>query len=422
MRSSGSNIAAMIPPASPRWKAASSTRRRAEGKLQEPGSAAATRAARRHDRHRPYALGDAWRADREATPIRTPPSGWRSCTTASSRISASCARSSNSDGAKFDTETDTEVVAHLVTDEMKKGRTPAEAVRGGAAAAARRLRARLPVRRRGRSADRRAQGLAARGRLRRRRDVSRLRRDRARAVHRHDQLSRGRRLGGGHAQRASRSATRSGASVKRPVIKIHAPRRSWSTRATIATSWRRRSTSSRKSSATRWRITSTWRPSACGCRRELPFDFAQARAACRSRPAAPPTMPGWSPNTGSSASRGCRSRSISRRSSATARRRCEPGDLAIFVSQSGETADTLASLRYAKEQKQHVLSVVNVPDLDDRARERRGDADAGRPGDRRRLDQGLHLPACGARLPRDRRRPRARRALARRTSASWCAR
>jgi len=36
------------------------------------------------------------------------------------------------------------------------------------------------------------------------------------------------------------------------------------------------------------------------------------------------------------------------------------GDLAIFVSQSGETADTLASLRYAKEQSQHVLSVVNV--------------------------------------------------------------
>lgn len=36
------------------------------------------------------------------------------------------------------------------------------------------------------------------------------------------------------------------------------------------------------------------------------------------------------------------------------------GDLSIFVSQSGETADTLASLRYAKEQGQHVLSVVNV--------------------------------------------------------------
>ena len=39
----------------------------------------------------------------------------------------------------------------------------------------------------------------------------------------------------------------------------------------------------------------------------------------------------------------------------------KPGSLAICVSQSGETADTLASLRYARAQKQHVLSVVNVP-------------------------------------------------------------
>jgi glucosamine--fructose-6-phosphate aminotransferase (isomerizing) len=38
-----------------------------------------------------------------------------------------------------------------------------------------------------------------------------------------------------------------------------------------------------------------------------------------------------------------------------------PGGLAIFVSQSGETADTLASLRYAREHQQHVLSIVNVP-------------------------------------------------------------
>jgi len=37
------------------------------------------------------------------------------------------------------------------------------------------------------------------------------------------------------------------------------------------------------------------------------------------------------------------------------------GDLAIFISQSGETADTLAALRYAREQGMHVLSVVNVP-------------------------------------------------------------
>jgi glutamine---fructose-6-phosphate transaminase (isomerizing) len=37
-----------------------------------------------------------------------------------------------------------------------------------------------------------------------------------------------------------------------------------------------------------------------------------------------------------------------------------PGGLAIFVSQSGETADTLATLRYAKEHKQHAVAVVNV--------------------------------------------------------------
>jgi glucosamine--fructose-6-phosphate aminotransferase (isomerizing) len=37
------------------------------------------------------------------------------------------------------------------------------------------------------------------------------------------------------------------------------------------------------------------------------------------------------------------------------------GDMALFVSQSGETADTLACLRYAKANAQHIVSVVNVP-------------------------------------------------------------
>ncbi|MFN0263771.1 glutamine--fructose-6-phosphate transaminase (isomerizing) [Tepidamorphus sp. 3E244] len=36
------------------------------------------------------------------------------------------------------------------------------------------------------------------------------------------------------------------------------------------------------------------------------------------------------------------------------------GGLAIFISQSGETADTLASLRYCTAEKQHTLSIVNV--------------------------------------------------------------
>jgi glutamine---fructose-6-phosphate transaminase (isomerizing) len=37
------------------------------------------------------------------------------------------------------------------------------------------------------------------------------------------------------------------------------------------------------------------------------------------------------------------------------------GGLALFVSQSGETADTLAALRYCKDQGQHIASIVNVP-------------------------------------------------------------
>ncbi len=36
-----------------------------------------------------------------------------------------------------------------------------------------------------------------------------------------------------------------------------------------------------------------------------------------------------------------------------------PGGLTIFISQSGETADTLAALRYAKDHGQHVLSILN---------------------------------------------------------------
>ena len=38
-----------------------------------------------------------------------------------------------------------------------------------------------------------------------------------------------------------------------------------------------------------------------------------------------------------------------------------PGGLMLVVSQSGETADTLAAMRYARTQGQHIMSVVNVP-------------------------------------------------------------
>jgi glucosamine--fructose-6-phosphate aminotransferase (isomerizing) len=38
------------------------------------------------------------------------------------------------------------------------------------------------------------------------------------------------------------------------------------------------------------------------------------------------------------------------------------GGLAIVISQSGETIDTLAALRYVRRERQHILSVVNVPE------------------------------------------------------------
>jgi glucosamine--fructose-6-phosphate aminotransferase (isomerizing) len=39
----------------------------------------------------------------------------------------------------------------------------------------------------------------------------------------------------------------------------------------------------------------------------------------------------------------------------------EPGGLALFISQSGETADTLAALRHARQEQQRIAVVVNVP-------------------------------------------------------------
>jgi glutamine---fructose-6-phosphate transaminase (isomerizing) len=38
------------------------------------------------------------------------------------------------------------------------------------------------------------------------------------------------------------------------------------------------------------------------------------------------------------------------------------GGVALFISQSGETADTLAALRYARAQGQHIVSLVNQPE------------------------------------------------------------
>ena len=93
---------------------------------------------------------------------------------------------------------------------------------------------------------------------------------------------------------------------------------------------------------------------------DLGIDPARICRAPPCRPAAPPTTPASSASTGSSAMRACRSRSTSPPRCATASRRCRKGGLSLFVSQSGETADTLAVLRHAKAEAQRIAAVVNV--------------------------------------------------------------
>ena len=168
----------------------------------------------------------------------------------------------------------------------------------------------------------------------------------------------GRRLGGG-APQGRRGARCRGPQASSATCSSRAPRRSWSTRATTAISWPRRSTSSPRSSATRSRTTSTWRPNGCGCRSTLPFDFNKLQrisiSACGTAYYAGLVGKYWFERF---------ARIPVEIDIASEFRYRDPplnaGDLAIFVSQSGETADTLASLRYAQEAKQHVLSVVNV--------------------------------------------------------------
>ncbi len=66
---------------------------------------------------------------------------------------------------------------------------------------------------------------------------------------------------------------------------------------------------------------------------------------------------------------------------------------AFFISQSGETADTLASLRYCRSAGVPIGAIVNVRESTIAREVRCRPADARRAGNRRRVDQGVHLPA-----------------------------
>ncbi len=101
------------------------------------------------------------------------------------------------------------------------------------------------------------------------------------------------------------------------------------------------------------------------------------------------------------ARRASRSRWSTPPSSATATRSSTPGTLVLVISQSGETADTLAAMREAQQQGRARRSAsCNVVGSTIARESRRRRLHPRRPGDRRRLHQGLHLPGGGARHAR----------------------
>ena len=86
---------------------------------------------------------------------------------------------------------------------------------------------------------------------------------------------------------------------------------------------------------------------------------------------------------------------------------------ALFISQSGETADTLASLRYCRKAGIPIGAIVNVRGSTIAREVRRHPAHSGRARDRRGVHEGFYLPALGACLSGRARRRRARGDFAR---------
>ena len=147
--------------------------------------------ARRH-RHRAHALGDARRAaDRERAPASSRAARSRWSTTASSRTTTSCAPSCRRKGYRFESQTDTEVIAHLVHS-LYAGR-PARRGAARREAAGRRLRHRGGREERARHAWSARAPAARWSSASARREFPRLRRAGARRHHRPHRLPRGRR-------------------------------------------------------------------------------------------------------------------------------------------------------------------------------------------------------------------------------------
>ena len=172
-------------------------------------------------------------------------------------------------------------------------------------------------------------------------------------------------------------------------------------RAATRTSCSRRSSSSRAPSPTRC-------AAACSLERddaELDGIEIDPRGRCSASccwPAARRTTPGWSASSSSRrpGAHPLRGRSGERVPLPRSGRR-RPGDLVIAISQSGETADTLAAVREAKAQGRAGAGDLQRGRRGDPARRRTRPLHARRARDRRGLDEVLHRAAGGAGAARD---------------------
>ena len=311
-------------------------------------------------------------------------------------------------GAKFATETDTEVIAHLVTEEMKRGASPVDAVK----AALPRLRGAFALAflfageddlligarraRRSRSATATARCMSAPMRLRWRRSPTRSAISKTATgwssprsgAEIHDAS------GDGRAPRGAEIASLGHADRQGQSSPFHGQGNS-------------RAAGSRRPHARA--ITSTWRPSASRCRcscRSISSTLERISiAACGTAYYAGMVASYWFERFAQSAGRGRYRLGIPLPRGAARARRSR--DLRVAVGRDRRHAGVAALC--ARAQAARALGRQRA-DLDHRARKRHRDADAGRTGNRRRLDQGLHLPAGGAGGAGDRGRPRARRA------------
>ena len=248
-----------------------------------------------------------------ATPTRTStaPARSRSSTTASSRTSPRCGPSSRRAATSCVSDTDTEVVAHL----LERGRAE-----GGEVDLAEAMRARLPPargrvhpgrrpRRRARRRGRRPAQLAAGRRPRRGRELPRLRR---RRVHRaHPRRGRARPGPGRRAaprrRRPSPTSTATPAEVREYHVDWDAVgRREGRLRLLHAQGDRRAAAGRRRHAA---RPARRRRPARAWTRCGSPTTTCARSTRSSSSRAARPTTPGWSPSTRSSTGPGSRARS-----------------------------------------------------------------------------------------------------------------